>query len=55
MEKEDKCLVSEAMDKCKCEMCKLSRKMREQSLKFYVQNGLYKIINKCSQELENGK
>ena len=33
----EKCLVTEVMDKCQCEMCKLSREMRDFSLKIILQ------------------
>ena len=29
---EEKCLVTEAMDKCQCEMCKLARQARQISV-----------------------
>ena len=45
-----KCLVSEAMDKCKCEMCKLSRKARDISLKFIIEQKGREIFSEVFSE-----
>jgi len=34
---EEKCLVSEAMEKCQCEWCKFSREATKISLAHYIQ------------------
>ncbi len=34
----DKCLVSEAMDKCDCEWCKIFRECRERQIDFIVKD-----------------
>ena len=46
MKDKEKCLVSEAMDKCQCEWCKLSRQARDISLKCYVRNEIIKTLAK---------
>jgi len=37
MTKEEKCLASEAMEKCPCEICQLVRKGRDIQMKFIKQ------------------
>ncbi len=43
MKAKEKCLVSEAMDKCQCEWCKLFRGMREISLKQAIEMEAWRI------------
>jgi hypothetical protein len=40
----EKCLTIEAMEKCQCEICKLSREARDLSLKWYFQAEVNKIL-----------
>ena len=48
----EKCLVMEAMDKCKCDMCKIHRDMRDLSIRCIVQDKFREIIAKqVNQEL----
>ena len=56
--KEEKCLVSIAMDKCQCEFCKLMRKMREFSLQNVIKIEAQKIYVDSLKEagvLEDGE
>ena len=41
--KKQKCLVTEAMDKCQCEMCKLSRKFRDFHIDWIIKNEMIKL------------
>lgn len=45
-----KCLVTEAMDKCQCEMCKLNRQMREISIKQTVELEMMRIYHSALRE-----
>jgi len=53
----NKCLVSEVMDKCQCESCKMSRRMRDFSVRCIVQaelrEELYDILEKEKEKDEN--
>ncbi len=40
---EEKCLVTEAMDKCQCEMCKLNREARQIYVDIIVRLELQRI------------
>lgn len=40
----EKCLVSEAQDKCQCSLCKQMREMRDFSIKWAVQNEIQRIM-----------
>ena len=42
-DEKEKCLVTEAMDKCQCEWCKMSRQMRDISIKQTIQLEAMKI------------
>ena len=50
--KEEKCLVTEAMDKCQCEMCKLFREMRDFNLKMIIQDETRRILHESIEEVE---
>lgn len=41
---EEKCLVTEAMDKCQCKMCIELRKLRELSARIYLSLEMQKIL-----------
>ena len=40
----EKCLVTEAREKCQCEMCKISREMRDFSARVVVASEINKIL-----------
>ena len=44
MKKKEKCLVSEAQDKCKCSFCKQMREYRDFNIKWAVQNEINRIM-----------
>jgi len=46
MENKEKCLVTEAMDKCQCKWCKQMRGFREFSLRWIVQDEVRKIMDR---------
>jgi len=46
----EKCLVSEARDKCQCSWCKQYREMRDFNLKYYVQMEINKVMMEALKE-----
>ncbi len=46
-----KCLVHEAMDKCKCEMCGILRKSRDQSVKWVIEQKAKEMVAKAFEEI----
>lgn len=46
----EKCLVTEAMDKCQCEMCKIHRQMREICIKQTIELEARKIYHSLLKE-----
>jgi len=44
MKTKEKCLVSEAQDKCKCSFCKQMREYRDFNIKWAVQNEIRRIM-----------
>jgi len=56
MKKKEKCLVSEAQDKCQCSFCKQMREYRDFNIKWAVQNEIQKIMyDVLKKEKENVK
>ncbi len=49
----EKCLVHEAMKKCKCEMCKLSRQARDFAVRCQVHAKINKIMIEAIKTSEN--
>jgi len=43
---EEKCLTTEAMDKCPCEFCKLMRKARDQQIEWIMKMELKSQVEK---------
>jgi hypothetical protein len=43
-EREEKCLVTEAQEKCKCNLCKQQREFAELAIKMQMQWEIYKIF-----------
>jgi len=41
--KQEKCLVTEAMDKCQCELCKTNRKFRDFSIRIALEQEAQRI------------
>ena len=50
---EEKCLLSEAQDKCQCSFCKQMREMRDFNIKWAVQNEIQRIM--CDVLMEEKK
>ena len=50
MENKEKCLVTEAMDKCQCEFCKLNRQFRNTLIKQQIELEIMKIYHSALKE-----
>ncbi len=45
METEEKCLVDEAKEKCKCERCTFLRYLQAMSIQLKIQHGLFEALS----------
>ena len=50
MKKQKECLVTEAMDKCQCEMCKINRKFRDFAVECEVKRQARAIFYEAMKE-----